>query len=388
MPIVKCPSPFTADEYRSRIARVHQAMAETGADCMLVTDASNICYLSGYGGDSSYIAQALVVFADEEDPYIILRRQDAPAAVYMTYMANDRVIGYPERFIGDSHVSGFDFIFDWLRGRPSVRGVALEFDAMSGSTLDTIRARQGGFKLLNLSGAVVRHRLVKSPAEIAVMRQASLITDAAMHRVVEVYKPGVRECDAAAEVVKTLIRGTEQFGGDRGFIPNIPGGPQTGAPHLNWSDEPIKAGTHYNPEFAGVRHRYAVGLMRTVSIGKPTEKLNRLHDYMIAGANSALDKARPGATTGQVAQAFCNEVAKGGYLKDSRVGYPLGIDWLETSCSLRTDDPTVLEPGMTFHLMMGMWIEEDFGAVLSESFAVTEGACEVFSKVPRALLVA
>ena len=387
MPIEKRATPFTADEYRARVARCQSAMQGAGAQAFVVTDSSNICYLSGYGAASSYVVQALVVFGDEEDPVIVLRRQDAPAGKHMCYMPNERVIGYSESFVGSHQVDGFDFLFDMLKARPGIDHVGLELGSVSGSTLDKLRARYTGVKLVDMSGVVVKHRLIKSPREVEVIRAASKITDAGMQRALEVMVPGVRECDAAAEITAALIRGTPEFGGDRGQFPVLPGGPQSGTSHLNWSDEPITVGRHYNLEFGGFRHRYAAGLMRTISMGKPPQRLRRLMDHMVEGCNAALSVAKPGATTGQVATAYGDVVARGGYDKDSRCGYPIGIDWLETSCSLRSDDPTVLQVSMVFHLMLGMWIEDDFGAVVSETFVVTPQGCEALSQIERDLLV-
>jgi ectoine hydrolase len=136
--------------------------------------------------------------------------------------------------------------------------------------------------------------------------------------------------------------------------------------------QPIEASKHYNLEFGGCRYRYDTALMRVVSVGSPSKKLARV---------------KPGVTCGEVATTYCKAVEKGGYIKDSRCGYPMGINWLETSCSLRTDDPTVMQPNMVFNLMLGMWLEEDFGAVISETFVVTPNGHEVFSRYPRELIV-
>ena len=164
-------------------------------------------------------------------------------------------------------------------------------------------------------------------------------------------------------------------------------GPLTGTCHLTWTAETFRKGAHVNVELGGFRHRYASPLMRTISLGPPSDKLKRLSDAMLDGLELALAAARPGDTCGHVARAFNERVARDGFTKESRCGYAVGIDWTETTASLRHDDPTVLEPGMTFHLMLGMWVEEDFGAVLSETFRVTEKGSEAFGRTPRKLFV-
>ena len=76
-----------------------------------------------------------------------------------------------------------------------------------------------------------------------------------------------------------------------------------------------------------------------------------------------------------------------GVLKPSRIGYAIGNGWTEGTASLAPGDKTVLEPNMTFHLMLGFW-QRDWGYVLSEVFRVAEsGPPETFSSLPRRLFV-
>jgi len=123
--------------------------------------------------------------------------------------------------------------------------------------------------------------------------------------------------------------------------------------------------------------------MRTYSIGKPSDRLRRVHDAEVAAMEAALSAVKPGATCGDVAVAFNTTLKKHGLEKESRCGYAIGIDWTEPTASLREDDHTVLQPNMTFHLMLGNWIDEDFGYVISETFRVTETGVETFSALPR-----
>ncbi len=125
--------------------------------------------------------------------------------------------------------------------------------------------------------------------------------------------------------------------------------------------------------------------MRTMIIGEPSDRLKRMHEAEVAGLEAALAAARPGNTCHDVANAFYTELKKFRFEKDSRCGYPIGIDWLEPSASLQLGDQTLLERNMTFHLMLGNWVDEDFGYVISESFRVTGSTAEVLTTTPRSL---
>ena len=85
-----------------------------------------------------------------------------------------------------------------------------------------------------------------------------------------------------------------------------------------------------------------------------------------------------------------DEFAKAGYVKPSRIGYSIGLnyppDWGEQSASLRKGDQTVLVPNMCFHVMLGMWMD-NWGFELSETVRVTELAPDLLTNFPRQLFV-
>lgn len=81
---------------------------------------------------------------------------------------------------------------------------------------------------------------------------------------------------------------------------------------------------------------------------------------------------------------------KYGIVKDNRTGYGIGVsyppDWGERTMSLRPGDRSELKPGMTFHFMTGLWLE-DMGFETTESILITETGVECLANVPRKLLV-
>ncbi|MEM6649470.1 MAG: Xaa-Pro peptidase family protein [Pseudomonadota bacterium] len=388
MTIQKSPNPFREDEYLARLEKSKKAMEEKGVDVFLVTCPSNIFYLSGYGADSAYVSQAIIIDLEDKYPKLCVRRQDTPAGYYMSFMPNDNVTGYPESFIGDPEVDGYDFMVDTYGSLQKAKRVGVEFGSVSASTLAKLQKRLPNATFVDMSEVVDWHRLVKSPAEIEIQHQAGVMTDLAFQTGLEAFaKPNMRECDVAAEISAALIRGTPEFGGTQHDPVLIPGGLQSGTSHIPWTEQKIQKGKHYNMEFGAARHRYSVGLMRTAVIEKPSDKLSDLYKYMIEGCNNALEVIKPGVTCGEIARSYADTIAKGGYEKDSRCGYPIGIDWLETTLSLRTDSQDRVSENMVIHLMLGTWIKDDFGAVISETFRVTSDGYEVFSKLPRELLI-
>lgn len=380
---------FPRTEYLRRLAAVKSEMARRDIDALVVSSPANITYLSGHTAYTSYVPQGLVVSMQEEDPTFILRRMDGAAAIHESFLDRNNVIGYPENLIANPERDGYDVIIDFLHDRGLAnRGVGIEpsfLTVKTGQAQDKFKTRLPNARIVDCSKAVDFVRLIKSDLEIDVMREAAAIADAAIMRAAEVIRPGVREADAAAEIIGTLIRGANGKPGTAVAHYCMCSSPRTGTAHIRWSDDEFRDGSQVNLEVGGVRHGYTAALMRTYIIGKPSDRLRRLHEAQVAGLQAALDTVRPGGTLSDVAKAFNRTLEKQGFKKDSRCGYPIGIDWAETTASIREEDMTVLKPNMTFHLMLGNWVDEEFGYVISETFRVTDSGVEVLTTAPRKL---
>ena len=89
--------------------------------------------------------------------------------------------------------------------------------------------------------------------------------------------------------------------------------------------------------------------------------------------------------------ALAAPLERAGIERGARCGYPIGLsyppDWGERTISLRSEDETVLEPGMTFHFMPGLWMD-DWGLEITESILIREtGPAATFCSLPRKLFV-
>lgn len=386
MAMSKAPQAFPRTEYLRRIAAVKAEMERREVDVLMVTSPANITYLSGYTSKSGYVPQGLVVSLKAEEPTFFTRRMDAPAAMHQMFIDSSRVIGYAEDLIANPDLDGFDPVIDFLHDKGLASGgLGLETQSISAQTADKFKARMPKGKIVDFANGVHWIRGIKSDLEIAVMREAAANADAGMARAKDVIRPGVREADAAAEIIAALVRGVNGKPSTdlSGFF--LCASPRSATAHIRWSEDVFRQGSQINLEFGGVRHGYTSALMRTISIGKPSDRLRRVHEGEVAGLEAALAAVKPGAVCGDVATAFNAAMKKHGLVKDSRCGYAIGIDWTEPTASLKEGDRTVLKPNMTFHLMLGNWIDEDFGYVISETFRVTETGAEAFSKLPRVI---
>ena len=236
---------------------------------------------------------------------------------------------------------------------------------------------------------VNRCRMKKSPRELEFMRQAGRIAAAAQKAAFEKAAPGVRQCDVMAELYRVTTAGLPEFGGTFPCKPpNAMVGEIASAPHLSWTDEPLKPDDLFYIEMGGIRHRYHSPLSRCIYLGKPTEAMNTVAQVIAEGLNAVLDAVKPGVLCEELAAVWKSVIAKRGIDKDSRLGYPVGIGypptWGELTASIRAGDRTVMEEGMTFHVIPAIWLEK-YGIVISETFAVTSRGAECFADYPRIL---
>ena len=381
-------------EYDSRLAAVRKAMRKRGLDGLVVADPANIYYLSGYNAWSFYTPQVLFVPLEGE-PVLAMRLMDALGAHRTAVRFPAAVLGIPEHLVHrpDAHP------MEWIAARLRERGFAdLERVGFEGDAhffaVRSFLALQRAFPEWRLEESrelVNWVRIVKSDAEIALMRKAGRVASAAMRRAVDAIREGRPVNEIAAEVADQQARGADGIDGDYpAFVPIFPRGEGADTPHLTWTADRVAPNEAISIELAGVHHRYHAPLARSVSLGRPSRDLDRLAGATVEGLNAALAEMKPGNTPSDVTAAWDAVLARHGLEKKSRLGYSIGIgyppDWGERTASIRADDRTVLRENMTFHVIAGMWMT-GYGFEISESVRVAPGGADVFTDAPRELII-
>jgi ectoine utilization protein EutD len=385
---------FERTEYLKRLEKTKKRMAKAGIEVLLVTDPANMNYLSGYDGWSFYVHQLLVVAGKEEEPVWIGRAQDATGAKVTMFTDHKNIVGYQDDYVQSTTKHPMDFVSDFLKGRGWDKGgIGVEMDNyyFTAACIDSLRRNLPNVQFKDATSLVNWVRVVKSRAEIKCMREAARVMEKVMKVAIDKVRPGMRQCDAVAEILRAQTKGTRKYGGEyASIVPLLPTGKGMNAPHLTWSDEPFVTGQGTVLELAAVRHRYHCPMARTVYLGTPPQKLVDAAKVVVDGLNAALAAAKSGNTAEAVEAAWRQTIAKSGIKKESRIGYSTGLnyppDWGEHTISLRPGDTTVLEPNMTIHCIPGIWMD-DWGIEISECFRVTDKGGEPFCKVPRQLFV-
>ncbi|GAB3519374.1 M24 family metallopeptidase [Arthrobacter monumenti] len=386
---------FSAEEYAERLAATRRRMAEQGLSALLIADPANINYLTGYNAWSFYTPQILFVPAVGEMIFFA-REMDARPGFRTSWLPVENIIGYPERYVHRPHLHPFDWVSFMLRERaviaPAASGyIGLEMDAhfLSPKGYRALVNAIPEWDFVDCFELVNWVRLIKSPAEIELMRKAAVVASAAMSVALDTIRVGARQCDVVAAVSQAQIAGTPDVGGDYpAIVPMMPTGEASDAPHLTWTEDRFEPGQAVVLELAGAYKRYHTPLARSVILGEPSEELVRVSSAADEGINAVMDAIQPGVPIRDLVRIWNNVLWAHGLEKPSRLGYSIGLgyppDWGERTVSIRSEDDTVLEENMTFHLIGGMWMK-GYGYELSEPFRVSATGVEPFTSFPRRL---
>ena len=374
--------PFDAAEYEGRQAALRERMEERDLDAVLLSGPENQYYLTGYETTGFHSFPQTLIVPRSSPPLLVTRRieegnagaayalasrgyrdDEDPAEVLALAL---RDLGLAERRLG------VEKGVPWLTVRL--------FEGL-GRALP--RA-----KLVDVSGLVELMRAVKSPAEIAYMRQAAVAVAAGMRAGLAAIREGVNEREIAAAVFPARILAGSHFVRNPTYIT---AGPRSALAHATWLGKTLVRGDVVFLEMgANVRH-YDAALIRTGIVGPPGEQLRRAADASLAGLTAALATVRAGIPASEVYRATREAIAKEGCEEFflHRAGYGIGIEfltWIERGgVSLDAGSQTILQPNMTLHLVPYLLLPGLCSVGFSETVCVTDTGCDVLTKCPRAL---
>ena len=385
---------FSKQEYKDRLIKTKKLMQEKGIDLLISQDTNNINYLTGYDAWSFYYSQCVIVHIDYDEPLCFIRAQDAGGAYIKTYLKNENIIVYDEKYIHTWPVHPYDALIELIQKRNWEKlNIGVEMDSHYFTAYCYEKLKQGlpNAKIKDSERLVNWVRFVKSDTEIGYMKKAAKISEGAMKVAMETIEPGLRQCDAVAEIQKALFKGTPEVGGEYASITTLlPTGKGTSASHLTATDEKFINGEATIVELSGVVKRYHCPMARTVQLGKPEQKKIDAMKATNEALQAGIEATKPGNTANDVAQKFWGVLDKYNIKKESRTGYSIGIgyppDWGEHTLNIYKGDMTVLQPNVCFHMIAVMQFGE-WGVEASESVRVTDKGSELFCNFSRDLYI-
>ncbi len=377
---------FPFEEYERRLQGLRERMAKRLLDAVVIVDPENLMYLTDYQTTGYSFFQCLVVPLEGE-PFMITRKMEESNVIARTWVELTRP--YPDT--GDAiqmlvaslrefGLSNKDIGYE----RNSYYFPAYHQDAIHTTFTDG--------RLLDCFGIVEQGRICKSKFEIEVMKNAARATEAGMQAGFDACRAGVTENEIAAEISAAMFRVGGEF---PAVMPYVTSGPRTMIGHATWEGRTVKPGEHVFLEVGGCYRRYHTAMMRTVVLGDLTDSMYEAQERMKLALKHLKEVIRPGMTVSD-ADNLVRAIITENDIKASlitRSGYSIGIafppSWDEGYIvSLKQGDSTVLEEGMTFHIIPWMWgVDGDKTVGISDTLYITERGCQSFFSMEENFLV-
>jgi len=359
---------------------------------LLLSDPCNIFYTTGYDAWSFYVPQCVLIGQNDTEPVWIGRAMDAHGANLTSILNNGNIVPYEDKYVQSDQHHPMTVMADEIRRRFGAQihiGIEMNSYYIDIRAYNKMQDELPGCTISDASLLVNWVRAIKSPTELDYMRDAAVLVQSAMQTATNMIRPGVRECDVAGAIYQKLMAGSPDFGGTYASSPPLmPTGDRIHTPHLSWSSNTYKNNSQVNLELVACRNRYHTPLGRSVYLGKAPKELRTIESAIVEGLDAALDFIRPGLTAQEIEASWQSAAAKYNVQKSARCGYSLGIAYpptfSEQTISLRPDDETVLQEGMTFHLMPAIWAD-GHSIVITEPFIVTANSAETLCQFPRKL---
>jgi Xaa-Pro dipeptidase len=380
-PAVAAVSP---QEYRTRIARLREAMHRRRLATLALASPENVHYLLGLD-HLGYFAFTLLVVPADGPPVLVARRMERHTLTAQVPGARQALYGEgqdPARVVAR--------VLAEVTPDGGTVGVEEHSMALPPAILSRVTAALPGLRLQDCTALPARLRAVKSPAETALVRRAADASGHAMRAALQAAGTGVSERTVAAQAQWAM---TAAGSAQPGFVPLVRSTERLAQEHVTWSEHELADGEGLFVELSGCVHRYHAPMSRTLYCGHAAPGAGTAAAAALAGLDAARAALVPGAATGSVYAAWAGAVAAvtGRRPRRHHCGYLTGIgfppSWVGggTVPGIRSGGRTRVRPGMVFHLMS--WVEHPVGHVVSDTALVTDSGCELLTDAPRELIV-
>lgn len=380
------------EEARTRTAELQDRMKAEGIAQAVFTDESSIAYLAGFWGyiGVEFGRPTMLIVRAEEEPVVVTPLMEREMVAAMTWVDDIRV------WEDAGQRSWGRALLEVLGGSPS--DLWIEKACVPAIVRNFLDDAYPGTPLKDIGPVLGAQRMIKSPFEIEIMKQAGQIAGAMMKAAHSSLAAGRREYESALAVIDAGTRAAAGFLTARGWeqfvspmIHNLQvmqSGKDTSMVHRRASVREYQRADPVYFCFCNMVQfkQYKLGFDRMFHIAEVSDVAARVQQAAIDAQQAAVAAIRPGVVAEDVAAAANEVYAEYGYETGYRVGRAIGVSYLEAP-ELKAGDRTVLKPGMTFAVDGGISLDGVTAGRIGDSVVVTETGCDYLTDYPRQLLV-
>jgi Xaa-Pro aminopeptidase len=351
----------------NRISAARGCLERVGADLLLVTNLTNIRYLTGFTG-----SEALLVLSPEQGWFLTDSRYTSQAGAEVT---GAQVVEFTNRLESLAQI---------LKDAGAAK-VAFEAGNMTVQLFQEIEGKVPGIELVSVDASFGALRTVKDAGELEILEQVAAIASQALLETLPKLKPGAVESDIAwALEVAMRERGAENKSFD--FI--IASGERGALPHGRASGKKLAAGELVTLDYGAIYQGYCSDETVTVALGEPDDRQREVYETVRTAQQMAIEAARPGMNLRDVDAIARDHIASKGYGQyfGHGLGHGVGIDIHEhPTVSPRTT--TIVEVGMVFTVEPGIYIPGWGGVRIEDTVVMEPDGCRRITQVPKDLMI-
>lgn len=380
------------EEARQRTANLQVRMKELGINHAVFTSESSIAYLAGFWGylGIEFGRPTMLVVPVDDDPVVITPLMESEMVGAMTWVDTIRT------WEDAGQNSWARALRETLPDAPS--SLWLEMADVPSLIRQFVDETYPDVSLHDIGQVLGPQRMIKSPLEIEIMRQAGEVTGAMMKAAHDSLREGVPEYESALAVMTAGSRKAAGFLTDQGWerfvsplihnLQILQSGRDTSMVHRRASVKQYQRGDPVYFCFCTMAQfkQYKLGFDRMFHIGEIDDVSARVQQAAIDAQQAAIAAIRPGVRAEDVAAAANAVYEERGYETGYRTGRSIGVSYLEAP-ELKAGDDTILQPGMTFAVDGGISIDGVTAGRIGDSIVVTDSGCDYLTDYPRQLLV-
>jgi Xaa-Pro aminopeptidase len=351
----------------NRIAKARGCLERTGADLLIVSNLSNIRYLSGFTG-----SEALLVLSQTDGWFLTDSRYTSQAGAEVT---GARVVEFSNRME----------TLTTILTESGAGKIAFEAGYTSVAIYQELVKRVPGVEFVPADAELGALRTVKDAAELETLGEVAAIASQAFLEIVGEIKPGAVESEVAWALEVAMRRGGAE-GKSFDFI--VASGVRGALPHGKASDKVIAAGELVTVDYGALYRGYCSDETATVCVGEPDSRQLEVYETVRIAQQLAIDAVRPGISFKELdakARDYIHAKGLGQYFGHG-LGHGIGLD-IHEHPTASPRGAGVVEEGMVFTVEPGIYIPGWGGVRIEDSVVVERDGCRRITRVPKALMI-
>lgn len=350
-----------------KLQKVRDSFEKLGIDGLLITSTYNRCYISNFTGSSG----------------VVLISKDA-AKFITDFRYVEQATKQCEGFDIVKHTGTIPEEVALQVKNLAIKRLGFEQEHLTYASFKNYEGAVDA-ELVPVSGLIEKIRLIKTDAEIKILKEAAEIADAAYTHILKFIRPGISELDVSNEL-EFFMRKAGATSSSFDII--VASGTRSALPHGVASDKIIEKGDFVTLDFGAYYKGYVSDITRTLAVGEPDAKLKEIYEIVLGAQQLGMAGIKPGMT-GREADALTRDYisAKGyGDYFGHSTGHGIGLEVHEgPALSFKSD--LKLEPGMVVTVEPGIYIPGLGGVRIEDDTVITEKGNESLTHSTKELII-